>query len=641
MKRRIATLCTLLLLLLATPLAAQQQSAARLRITGINTGSLPQVELSITGTDAAGRPLALGPDDRVSVTHAGTLVESARIAGTRPVGTFTIFLLDLPSGVSEQLAAVEAAIRNYASDAYMQEGLDYVAIYRVDATNAVQLQAPDFYYNTVANQFTDGLETFDGTTALIDSIGGLVEQIETLRPNPDLATSIVVISDGTDIVSTRFEPDEIAALAASKQVILETIWLDNTIITRPQVGQEYLQSIAQNSGGLYTELTDANGLTQIWSQIVSRRDHAVVTYTLPTLASGDYEVSVALIGITGVPQATTTVSVDAAFPSVTLNIAEDARTLTLPNVTDPVRLRFGATVNWLDGTPRTLTGAELLLNGTPVSAIAPAELDRIDVELPLVIGPNIVQLMVTDELGNTARSPEVTLTVQEGTRDIPAPLGGGVGLSRFLLPLVLIGVAVALFVVGRYAWQRLQPAGSGTPSGARPRRRPATPPQADEVEEVEEKAALAPLTPPAPPVVARPVTPPPAVSPAPVAPPAATPRLPGTDDVTRVAPTGPSIEILDARTPLPPINPIVRSEYLIGRSPTVDLAFKDDPTVSRIHATLVQDGDIFRIYDEQSTSGTYVNDRPVPEYGLQLADGDEIHIGAVHLRFRQPASQAR
>ena len=47
------------------------------------------------------------------------------------------------------------------------------------------------------------------------------------------------------------------------------------------------------------------------------------------------------------------------------------------------------------------------------------------------------------------------------------------------------------------------------------------------------------------------------------------------------------------------------------------------------------EGTHYRIFDENSTSGTWVNERQVPDYGLELEDGDEIHLGAVHLRFRQ------
>ncbi len=96
------------------------------------------------------------------------------------------------------------------------------------------------------------------------------------------------------------------------------------------------------------------------------------------------------------------------------------------------------------------------------------------------------------------------------------------------------------------------------------------------------------------------------------------------------------LEVLNAQTPTPHELTLADTEVRVGRSPAqAQIAFRDDITVSRFHAVLRLEGNRYRIYDAGSTSGTFVNDRPVPEYGLQLADGDEIQLGAVRLRYRQ------
>ncbi|HUM72514.1 MAG TPA: FHA domain-containing protein, partial [Chloroflexota bacterium] len=66
-----------------------------------------------------------------------------------------------------------------------------------------------------------------------------------------------------------------------------------------------------------------------------------------------------------------------------------------------------------------------------------------------------------------------------------------------------------------------------------------------------------------------------------------------------------------------------------------EIAFENDITMSRLHANLQREGADYRLFDENSTSGSFVNERQVPEYGIQLVDGDEIHLGAVHLRYRR------
>jgi pSer/pThr/pTyr-binding forkhead associated (FHA) protein len=97
------------------------------------------------------------------------------------------------------------------------------------------------------------------------------------------------------------------------------------------------------------------------------------------------------------------------------------------------------------------------------------------------------------------------------------------------------------------------------------------------------------------------------------------------------------LEVLQATTQMPDRLDLDKAEVKLGRSPKrADISFKDDGTVSRVHATIVQEGAGYRLFDEQSTSGTFVNEQGVLDHGLQLVDGDEIRLGAVRLRFRQP-----
>jgi pSer/pThr/pTyr-binding forkhead associated (FHA) protein len=96
------------------------------------------------------------------------------------------------------------------------------------------------------------------------------------------------------------------------------------------------------------------------------------------------------------------------------------------------------------------------------------------------------------------------------------------------------------------------------------------------------------------------------------------------------------LEVLEAvsrmNTPIPLQGTLIR----LGRSPAqCEIAFENDITMSRLHANLQREGSDYRLFDENSTSGSFVNERQVPEYGIQLVDGDEIHLGAVHLRYRR------
>jgi pSer/pThr/pTyr-binding forkhead associated (FHA) protein len=77
---------------------------------------------------------------------------------------------------------------------------------------------------------------------------------------------------------------------------------------------------------------------------------------------------------------------------------------------------------------------------------------------------------------------------------------------------------------------------------------------------------------------------------------------------------------------------------VIGRDYGVDVLI-EDPKVSRRHATIAIAGSRARLTDLSSRNGTFCNDRRI-DGSVELADGDGIQVGRVHLVFRMlpPAS---
>ena len=69
---------------------------------------------------------------------------------------------------------------------------------------------------------------------------------------------------------------------------------------------------------------------------------------------------------------------------------------------------------------------------------------------------------------------------------------------------------------------------------------------------------------------------------------------------------------------------------VIGRSPDCDI-FLDDVTVSRKHALLVREGGSFRIEDQGSLNGTFVNKKRIDSSAVE--SGDELQIGKYRLTF--------
>lgn len=81
--------------------------------------------------------------------------------------------------------------------------------------------------------------------------------------------------------------------------------------------------------------------------------------------------------------------------------------------------------------------------------------------------------------------------------------------------------------------------------------------------------------------------------------------------------------------------PIRHQTASIGRDPSRAQIVLANRSVSRLHASIVEDEDnVFRLRDEGSTGGTYLNFEMVPPEGTILAPGDEIQIGRVRLTFQ-------
>jgi hypothetical protein len=571
------------------------RAIGRLVISSADAGSAPTIVLRAYAADGQGAPVNLTAQN-VIVTHDGQQVSDVEAVGDYQAGTLTIFVVDLPPGVSAQLEPIQQAIERYGSPPELQEPSDYVAIYQVGEDQATQLLAPANFYNAIRNFLADPFVSQSGPTALLDSLGSLIEDTESLKPKADMATSIVLITDGTDAVSERFEQTDIAIKAGSLGIPVHTIWVENENLppVSHQAGQEYLSQLAQATGGLHSRLDQGEELQAIWNRIAAFRNHATIQYRPENLSGGTYDVALSLADDPEV-QDTTTVTVPDTAPSVVINLPVESRQLTLESLEEPVALSFSTTVSWLDGAERQLTGAQLLVNGAVAQEVDVRDVDQFRAEIAnFSFGPNTVQMVIEDELGQQATSPAVMLNVAEGETQVPEALESRSQLAQtvsqfalgcFVLLLILALAGLAIFLIRRIR------------ATARPRRG-YRPPEPDEP------------------------------------PPASTGDKP--PEQARQGP--PYLEVLEAVTRMPPTINLTAAEHRIGRNPgQVDIAFENDITVSRIHASVMLEGSDYRLYDEASSGGTFVNDQPVPEYGYQLRDGDEIRLGAVRLVYRRGA----
>ncbi|MEW5989345.1 MAG: FHA domain-containing protein [Chloroflexota bacterium] len=608
--------------------ALAQSPASHLVITKSDSSSAPTFTLQVYGVDNQGLWLDLAATP-LTIRHAGVDVPADRIqvAGSVEEGTFTLFVLDLTEGVSPDIPRIQQAIQQYAADPKMKEQVDYVAIYQVGEAAASVILEPTTFRNSVLNVFVEKpLTPVAGTTALVDTLLGLLNSLTQQKPRPELFTSLVVFSDGTDVDSQGAKGD-VPQRAAELGVPIHTFWLDNPNIQLQESkdeGRNYLNNISQGTRGVPLSLSaSSEEIDTLWNRLAAFRTQTRITYSIDNPVGGEQPVELS-VGNNAAVRATTTVTVPPGAPSVVLEIPADSRALTLTDPSQPIELSLATTVTWLDGVERAISRAVLVVNGVETQEIDVSQLDRFTTSVVLGVGPNTIQVAVIDDQGSRARSPEITLTVTQGGETVLPPAVQPPGLfeslsQRFgtvwryagtcLLVLLALAVLILLGLLARRApmlrsliysvlvripflreylgeARQIQNVGRQLQGGRRQFARHV--PEARGLSERKVAPAF----------------------------------LEVLESVTRMA--SPRIE-LDA------------PELTIGRSPQqAVIVFENDVTVSRKHATISQEGHDYRIFDEQSTGGTWVNGQKVMEAGLQLMDGDEIRLGAVRLRFRQP-----
>lgn len=600
------------ILILGTFASARAQGMnqiGQIFISETNALNFPTIQLRLVGTDGTGNAIDFSTTP-LFITHNGFPVDEIIFDSTTPVGTLTVFLIDAAGGASDQVPLITSAIKQYASEGNMKENLDYVAIYQIRTDGPQQLLGPATHHNEVLNIFnTQPLHVEDGATSLYEGVIDMIGRLEELKPAPYMASSIVLISDGTDPGTTQVQPGDVTRRALEAGIPIHTLHLENHALgPGVELGRTYLRDLSAGSRGVAAELSNEGGLQTVWARIGQFRNHALVHYVVPKPIGGLSTIEVRLADERDVV-ATTQVNVAAAMPSVTIDLPRQSRNLTLTNLDKPVEIQLSATVDWLDGEKREVKKAGVRFNGEEIADISPSRLGSFQVKLPKFFpGDNRLEVIITDSQGKTAISAPVIITVTQGEKqNVPKDLQpSGIRFSWSWLAglLMLAALGGGGFWLLRRGSSRSNPSGSG--GSRRRRRRAATKP-------IEQQTYGGPPT--------------------------SYGEEGGykAESFTQGTPfVMAHFEVLDAQTAMPAELILGDAEVRLGRSPAQSkFAFRDDITVSRLHAVLRLEGARYRIYDAGSTSGTYVNDSQIPDYGVQLVDGDEVQLGAVRLLFRQ------
>ncbi len=171
----------------------------------------------------------------------------------------------------------------------------------------------------------------EGATSLYDSVIALVGEIASLKPRPETAASIVLISDGTDPGTSQAQPGDVTTRAAAAGVPVHTLHLENPGLGAGlELGRAYMRDVATGSRGVAAELADAAGLSTVWARIAGSRDHSWIRYNVPEATGAEPCRSRCDSLNNRDTMATTEVTISTAAPNVVINVPRESRNLTVP-----------------------------------------------------------------------------------------------------------------------------------------------------------------------------------------------------------------------------------------------------------------------------------------------------------------------
>jgi len=595
-------------------LVSAQAEPVKLFISEIDTSQFPEISFNLVALDPQNRvildvsEILLREDDETIADYTVEAVD---------VGTELIIVIDADESIEQRDQAdgptrrekVRDSIIRYANLFMDPTELDEVTIIVPDGDGSRILDKAGMSFPNEVINAVNFYETGEANEPdLNDLIRMALARAEDTREEKRFQ-AILVFTDAGNL-EEQIEFESIVDSAQSGNVALYAAILG----ARADAEEiEQISRLTEPTGGAYVHMPDPVRTDGLYETIQQRSNEAKIHYRSSANSSGNHTLSAEAAGnrveelfqLTVEPP-TVELAVDNSRPI--RRVATEAD-IPLENM-EPTNQPLVAKVTWPDEYPRIMESAVLLVSGQemPVrnTILGDDGLLTFDWDIRFLDGGVYeLQVLVVDELGLEGLSEPLPLTIeidrplvvptslpptsapQEPTAQ-PVPESnvvpfrvaviGGVGLILFLLLILIIA---GVFLLRRSdkgeAAQPIQPESSYDP----------------DVTYV------------------------------------MSPSFAGDHQMSAF------LEVLENASEMESPIPLSGNNIALGRdAKQAQIAFKDR-SVSRLHARIMESRGAYRIYDEGSSSGTYVNYQRIGLSPRTLQDQDEIHLGRVHLRFRQ------
>lgn len=614
--------------LLSPPVAAQQESAG-VRIDGLDSSNFPVVVVSLAISDAEHNPI--GDLSELRLREDGIEINDY-VSEQLSLGSDIAFVIDANTSIEQRDEAdgltrrekIRDSIARYANHFMDPVQLDRVSIIVPDGQGGRYLGKQRMSFPNEVVNAVNFYETGQLDNTPLDVMMEMALYELEGRAGEGRFQALFLFSDAGQIqeqldlqaLAERAEMDDVAIYVAILGARADPLEVDNALL------------LSEANGGDYVHMPAPTDTDLLYESIRGRGTRSLVTYRSRASESGQHLIEAEFEGSRDeagfdliVEPPAVHIAVDNSRPI--RRVAESAES-PLEEL-EPRRQPLVAQVSWPDGHPRSLVSAVLLTNDIEIPLEAPvlddAGLLTFDWDIrALEAGTYELQLLLTDELGLQSLSEALPLVIEirrpeaEATDPpptaVPAPVpeapqtslqsslpGCALALVSGLVALLalLLALAIGVFLVRRG-------------------RKGDRPPEATEIV--------------ASPAQALPVEQQAHVSEIQVAPP----------NFVAAGLPGAYLEALENAPEHTSRIAILGSNVTLGRDERrAQVAFQDQ-SVSRLHARIMENQGTYRILDEGSASGTYVNYQRVGLTPHILNDKDDVHFGRVRLRFRLASS---
>jgi hypothetical protein len=624
------SIATLLILLTTLQAKSQEAEEEQLEIAAIDISNYPNIILNLIVLDGKGEVPAdmmgfILSEDGEPITEFSARQVSKGVDLIVVIDANTsIENRDEANGLSRREKVRDSIVRyaNHLMDPREQDRVSIIVPGEGDGRflETANMSFPNEVINAINFYETGQLDDTPLNTMMLQAL----ERAESKREEGRFQV-ILLFTDGAQI-SEQLDYNALTTQALAGDVVFYGAILGSRADPEEVASLALLTDV---TGGNLVHLPDAFGTDPLYQEIKARAIQIQIDYRSKLNNNGQHTIRAEL----GEISAESTLELIVEPPAIILEVDNSRpirRVATNANTPleemEPGSQPLVAQVSWSDGYPRTLSTATLLIDGTEVPFTGPV----LDAGGMLTFnwdlrsmgeGTYEVQVQVVDELGLIGLSKPLALTIDlEQPQPAPTPLtqaeptvvptpdpvvegeprpailpnnlpsvGGGLAVILLLALLFVVGILV---IRRRRVEPELEP--------------PAPAPVASQVIEADRFDPYATY--------------------------ALTPEF-ASDEESKAY-----LEPLENAPEHQALIPLSSGNVTLGRDPRLVQIPFNERSVSRLHARIIETDGAYRIYDEGSASGTYVNFERISLTPRVLNDKDDVHFGRVHLRFHLASS---